>query len=648
LIGGLPLLQTLSITFTGSPIPFGKLQFPPKGLADLFAKIKEVIQKGKDVMDMLKQEFVNPIKQGIDEVKAKLDAFTANNYQGLKDSLPAVFNDARAGVVSARNSLMGVIGSASTATDQKFLGMNIGDLSTLGATLYEAHKAFDNHTSEISGVANNDKAYTFERLYGEPTIPFTTVTVYSASTSIQPSLTALNYPIINVGELVVVNSQTRRITGKIYAAHPTGTVSIDTSANSSRLSSSSLVFLNLANILLETGGGGTVKLSPNMYINVNSEIRQVNTINATGDYLTVYHPFKYSATSVTLNKEIGLNANAVFASTITTQIKHRTQFMANSLCLDNVITGNGTTFLSSLSPGDKIYYDNREFYVISLTDTQIVVDDVLKSRNNQVLYKVTEETPLYKFTESNSPEDILGLFSSIDQLTGTVGSNVTGDLTTRYRASDGTYYTINASSPKDLTTSLQRNDLNARTSQVLQTLLDRLQDDAIRSLNESDLVAEINSVKNDINDIKNELNDAIKKDLAAINSVKGLLSGLLKLFAVSCSKKKKKDNNTSSDEYLDLILAPNPIRQGCDATESDFIDILDDIDAEHNNPDIAQPDIVLPDDGIVDDDIFLSDELESNIYGDEPEEEAGPAADIIIDDEPVVLPPAPDPCTQPC
>jgi hypothetical protein len=103
LIGGLPLLQTLSITFTGSPIPFGKLQFPPKGLADLFAKIKEVIQKGKDVMDMLKQEFVNPIKQSIDEVKAKLDAFTANNYQGLKDSLPAVFNDARAGVVSARD-----------------------------------------------------------------------------------------------------------------------------------------------------------------------------------------------------------------------------------------------------------------------------------------------------------------------------------------------------------------------------------------------------------------------------------------------------------------------------------------------------------------------------------------------------------------
>lgn len=599
-------------------------------------------------MDMLKQEFVNPIKQGIDEVKAKLDALTANNYQGLKDSLPAVFNDARSSVVDARNSLMSIIGSASTATDQKFLGMNIGDLSTLGATLYEAHRAFDNHTSDISGVANNDKSYTFERLYGEPTIPFTTVTVYGADTIIEPSLTALNYPIINIGELVVVNSQTRRITGKIYAEHPTGTVSIDTSANSSRLSTSSLVFLNLANILLETGGGGIVKLSPNMYINVNSEIRQVNTINAMGDYLTVYHPFKYSATNVVLNKEVGLNANANFASTITTQIKHRTPYMANSICLDNVITGNGTTFTSSLSPNDKIYYDNREFYVISVTDTRIEVDDVLKQRNNQVLYKVTEETPLYRLTESNSPEDILGMFSSIDQLTGTVGANITSDLTTRYRASDGTYYTVNASTPKDLTKTLERNDLNAKTAQILQTLMDRLQDDAIRDLNESDLVAEINSIKNEVNQIKNELNDAIKRDLSAINAVKGLLTGLLKLFAVSCSKKKKKDDNTSSDEYLELILAPNPIRQGCDATESDFISILDDIDAEHNNPDIPQPDVVLPDDGIVDEDIFLPDELESNIYGDEPQDEDGPVADIIIDDEPVVAPPAPDPCTQPC
>ena len=642
------MLQTLSITFTGSPIPFGKLQFPPKGLAELFKKIKEVIQKGKDLMDMLKQEFVNPIKQNLDEVKAKLDALTANNFQGLKDSLPAVFNDARENVVAARNQLMGIVGSASTATDQKFLGMNIGDLSTLGATLYEAHKAFDNHTSEISGVANNDKAYTFERLYGEPTIPYTTVTVYGGDTIIEPSLTAINYPIINIGELVVVNSQTRRVTGKIYDVHPTGTVSIDTSANSSRLATSSLVFLNLANVLLETGGGGIVKLSPNMYINVNSEIRQVNTINAMGDYLTVYHPFKYSATSVVLNKEVGLNVNTAFASTITAQIKHRTPYMANSLCLDNIITGNGTTFTSSLSPGDKIYYDNREFYVVSLTNTRIEVDDVLKKRENVVIYKVTEETPLYKLTESNGPEDILGLFSNIDQLTGTVGANITSDLTTRYRSSDGTYYTINASSPKDLTTSLQRNDLNAKTSQVLQTLMDRLQDDAIRNLTESDLVQEINDIKNEVNAIKNELNDAIKKDLAAINAVKGLLSGLLKLFVVSCSKKKKKDNNTSSDEFLDLILAPNPIRQGCDATESDFIDILDDIDAEHNNPDIAQPDVVLPDDGIVDDDIFLSDELESNIYGDEPEEEAGPVADIIIDDEPVVLPPTPDPCSQPC
>jgi hypothetical protein len=182
---------------------------------------------------------------------------------------------------------------------------------------------------------------------------------------------------------------------------------------------------------------------------------------------------------------------------------------------------------------------------------------------------------------------------------------------------------------------------------MLQTLIDRLHDDAIRSLVESELAQEINYINNEIDALKNELNDMIKQDLNAINAVKGLLTGLLKLFAVSCSKKKKKDGNTSSDEFLEMILAPNPIRQGCDATESDFIAILDQIDADHNEPDIVLPEITLPDE-FTDPDLLLPDEIQNDVYGDEPEELPGPVADIIVDEEPIVLPPEPDPCSQPC
>ena len=642
------MLQTLSITFSGAPIPFGKLQFPPKGLADLFKKIKDNVQKAKDWLNELKNDFVNPIKQGLNEVKAKLDALTSNNYQGLKDSLPDLFNDARTGVVTARNELLSVLGNAQSAADQTFLGMKISDLSTLGATLYEAHQAFDNHTSELSGVASDNKAYTFERLNGTPTITGTTVSIYNGDTRVEPSLTATNYPIINVGELIIVNTQERRVTGKLFATHPTGTVTVSTGTDAKKLESSSLVYLNLANILLQTTGGGTVKLAQNMYISVNSEIRQINTINAMGDYLTVYNSFKYSATDVALDKEIGLNVNSAFTSTMTGLIKIRTPLIANSICLDTFITGNATSFTSKLVVGDKLYYDNKEYFVLSLTDTRIEVDEPLRYLNNQILYKVTDETPLNRLTESNGPEDILGMFSSIDQLTGSIGANVLSDFSTKYRSSDGTYYTINASSPKDLTKSLQRDDLNSKTSQALQILMDRLQNDAIRNLEESVLVQELIDIKNDITQIKNELNDQIKQDLTAINSVKGLLTGLLKLFAVSCSKKKKKDDNTSSDEFFEIILAPNPIRQGCDATESDFIDILDEIDAEHNTPDLVIPDFTPPDINIDDPDLYLPDEIENEIYTEEPVDPPGPDANIEIDDLPIVPDPILDPCTQPC
>ena len=646
MIGGLPLLQTLSITFSGAPIPFGKLQFPPKVLADLFLKIKQAIQGAKDRVNELKSDFVNPLKGSLDQVKAQLDGLTGNDFEGLKNALPSAFANPASTVIDARNELLAVIGNAQSAADQTFLGMKISDLSTLGATLYDAQQAFDNHTCELSGVASDNKAYTFERLYGTPTITGTTVSIYNADTLISPSLTATNYPIVNVGSVVIVNTQQRTIIGKEFTTHPTGTVL--TTANSANLESSSLVYMNLANVLLQTTGSGTVKLAPNMYIRVNSEIRQINTINAMGDYLTVYHPFKYTAVDEPLEKEIGLRANAVFTTTVTAQIKIRTPLIANSICLDTIITGNGTTFTANVSVGDKLYYDNKEYFVINVTDTQIEVDDTLRGLSNQILYKVTDETPLSKFVEFNDPEDILGMFSSIDQLTGSIGANTTADLTTKYRAANGTYYAINASSPKDLTKSLQRTDLTSQASQQMQIVLDRLQDSAIQSLTDTELVQEIKDIKKDVIRIKDQFNDQIKADKAAINAVKGLLTGLLKLFSISCSKKKKKDGNTASDEFLELILAPNPVRQGCDATQSDFIDILDEIDAQHNTPDLIDPGYTPPDIQIEDPELYLPDEVENDIYGEEPPVVPGPDANIEIDPLPVVPDPIPDPCTQPC
>lgn len=641
------MLQTLSITFSGMPIPFGKGQFPPKGIADLITKIKKAIQEGKDFLNEIKAEFVNPIKDSLKEAKAQLDKFTDENFKGLKEALPAVFNDARANVITARNELLTILGNAQSVADQKFLGMKVGDLSTLGATLYEAQKSFENHTNEISGVAFEGVSFTLERMYGTPAIG-STVTIYNNDTVIEPDLTAATYPILNIGDVVIVNSQTRRVNGKLFETHPSGTVSISTGSDAKKLSSSSLVYLNLASVLLKTDGGGVVKLSPRMYVNVNSEIRQINTINAMGDYLTVYNDFKYSATDVALGKEVGSNANANFTTTISTTLKIKTADCANSLCLDTIITGNATTFTANLAVGDKIYYDDKEYYVVNLTDTTIETDDVLRQANNQVIYKVIEETPMNRFSESNDPEAILGLFSSVDQLTGTMGSNVTSDLTTKYKAANGTYYAINASSPKDLTQSLSAGKtINTKISRLLQNLVDRLHDDAVRSYTESELVEEITALKNEANALKNEINDQIKQDLAAIKAVKGLLAGLLKLFMVSCSKKKRKDGNTSSDEFLEMILMPNPIRQGCDATESDFIAILDEIDADHSDPGIEFPKIELPEE-FEDPELLLPDEIENNVYGDEPVEEPGPVADIIVDEEPFVPAPEPDPCTQPC
>jgi hypothetical protein len=644
----LPLLQTIAITFTGAPIPFGKINFPPAGMQKLIDDIKNAVTKGKE---FLKKEFVNKLKAELNKVNAQIKKFTDNNFAGFKKALPDFFNDARANVVTARNELMSLVGNAQSATDQKFLGVSIGQLSILGNTLYEAHRSFENHTNELSGVAPELKTFTLQELYGTPTIFGTTVTISSVNSIVQPDLLSLSYPILNVGDTVIVNSQEKEVIGKKFTTHVVdyrGNVSIDTATANTKLTSSSLVFLNLANVLLDSGG--ITKLAPNMYITVNNEIRQINTINAKGDFLTVYTPFKYNATEVTLDKETGINVNSAFSSTLTTQqLRIKTPFVANSVCLDNVITGNATTFTSSLSANDKIFYDDDEYFVVAVTDTTITVDEPLRKTSNSIVYKVVSETPFMRFGESNGPDDIIGMFSSLDQLTGSMGGNLTKGMTTKFQAANGTYVTISAAKPLDTATSLQKGQLVSTTARIFQNILDNFQNDAIRSLQESELVALINETKNEVENQINELKNSINQDLAAMNAVKGLLSGLFKLFSISCGKKKKKDNNTESDEYLDLILVPNPIRQGCSAEDSDLIDIFDEIDAEFNDPNLPDNEFQVEDDTDPESDVLLPEEEYVDPPQDELEDIPGPDADIAIDDNDPIVPPAPpDPCAQPC
>jgi len=122
----------------------------------------------------------------------------------------------------------------------------------------------------------------------------------------------------------------------------------------------------------------------------------------------------------------------------------------------------------------------------------------------------------------------------------------------------------------------------------------------------------------------------------------------MKLFSVSCGKKKKKDNNYESDEYLELILAPNPIRQGCLATNSDFINILDEADAEHNDPNLPTYDINIPDYGDAASEVLQPEDEFLDVYPTEPEDQASIAGDVVIDNNDPTVPPEENPCAQPC
>jgi len=513
----------------------------------------------------------------------------------------------------------------------------MGQWSILGNTLYDATQSFGNHVREISGTQVEDKVLTLQSLYGNTVIQNASVNVSSFTVVANTSMPV--YPIVKIGDTIVINNLERTVVGKIF--EPTGnTVNYDVSTASTIIYSNDLQQLNLASIRLKSG----------VYINVNSEIKQVESINALGDFLTVLSPLRFSNTEIELNIETGFVVDTAFETVSTDQtLRIKSEFVANSICLGNVITGNGTTFTDSLVANNKVYYDEKEYYVLQVTDTEIVVDQPLRALNEpQRIFKVADETPVQRVIESNSPDDILAMFDEIDQLSTNLNASLSDGFQTRYRKSDGTYATIDAAKPVHVTQSLQRADILNAVNRTLQRLLDELQNDAIRELSESELVSYLEEITDELDLKRQELVDSVKQDLSAINAVKGMLKGMLKLFQSSCSKKKKGDDpenpDDSSDQYLNLILSPNPLRQGCDATINDLPDILDQADTEYKEFLIPPVD---PNDNIPSDYKDLPD-LNDVQYQYRPQTAAGGNGDVGVDNEPDLGTKPVDPCTQPC
>ena len=623
--------------FTGKPIAFSKGSFGSLGgkFGELAKKISESIKTGKEWLNNFKKDFINPLLNGtiitqykrdangnilrdengnalvekstnfispLSELNAKIDKYTENNYAGLQAALPGLFSNTEPTIVAARNNLLDKLGRADQAASYRIGPFTIGELSEIGTSadtsFVQTISDFTDHTNQLAGVSYDSVKFTLQRIYGDVSVTGATANIIS-STVVSPNLRSTVYPATNIGDLVIVNSEERRVIDKGFTSAPSGTVSVytDTVANSVTVTSASIATLNLADCLLSSTG--TLKVGSGTFINVNNEIRQVNSINALGDYLTVYFPFRNTATAQPFFKETTFTVNTAFTTTATDQtVKIKSEFIANSLCLDNVITGRGTSFTSYLAANNKIYYDEKEYFVISVTDTTIVVDEPLRFTNNFPIFKVTGETASLNFAEdSNSPDDILSTFSLVGQLTN--DKNFLNGFTTTVRRANGTYQTVNASNASDSAQSLLQAELLRRGNSLLTEMINDLRGDAINKLTTSQVVAQIQGFDTRITNIRNDVKDVIEQDLAVINKVKGLLKGLIKLFTTSCSKKKRKDGDATSDDYLDLILVPNPERQGCNATTSDFTDILDDIDVEFNDPQITNPNTFDPPSGTI-------------------------------------------------
>lgn len=652
LIGGLPLLQLLAHTFNDLPIPFARgAKFPPESIKKIIDKINKLKEDAQNLKDTIQQEikknFTLPadIKSGLEAAEAEL----RNIDNKLAEACPFLFSKT-GDVQVARQRLLDKLGDITQyANEKQFLGKSLRDWSDMAndGTLADTIAAYRGHASEIAGVLSDDEVLLLEPIPGYPLIGVANTT--NGSNLISVNLNYSTYPVTNIGSRIIVANTAYIVTNKVH----TNTDSyVALNANSTIVYTKNLETFNLANTKMSSTS--PLVLKPGLSINVNSEIVRVNTINALGDYLTVSSPITYPSSNARILVETALYSNTnIDQDTTNTLIKIENYNHANSECLGDVITGNGSSFLTYFSVGDLVYYDEKEFEVLSLTQNTLVIDDRLRDLTNQTVYKIKKKVPVQRTAEGNGPDAILATFDLADQMSAGLGDSFVQGLTARYKKADGSTARIDAWKPIHVTTAVQPGKaiiLN-RVKSKLQDLFDDLQDDVIRELEDSELVQYLEDKENEIEEIRRDLEDTINADKAAIKSVKNLISGLLKMFKISCSKKKKGDDpddpDLSSDEYLNLILTPNPERQGCQATESDFIDLIDEADDEYNT-------IVLPP-GRTDipaattANTTLFDPPDSAFYGFDSPGTPGDNADIDIDRTPDdFLPERKDPCVEPC
>lgn len=642
--------------------------FAGTGLAQFLSDLKRYARDKADAArEFFANEFVNPLKKNVlspldgflsspfNDLNEWYDKETTNNFAGLQASLPYLFSNSNASIVTARTELLNRLGKVSDLTNQYKLGpYTLGELTNLATesdSLARSLREMEQHSDNLSGLGGSEVRFTLQRIYGNVQIANATVNIASSNV-VTPNLSASVYPVVNIGDVIVINTVPRVVVSKRFTATPSGNVSVNIAADNVRVTTASVASLNLANCPLDTANG-TLLLRSGNYISVNGEIRQVNTINALGDYLTVYVPFYNSVTAQTLQNETSFNVNTAFATTSTNQnISVRTSFVANSLCLDNVITGRGTSFTSVLQANDRIFFDNSEYTVSAVTDTTINVgDDWLRSTQNFPVFKITAETPYLDLTEDLvDPDGILTAFTLPGQIMG--DENILADFVTRVRRANGTYELVSASKPTDAAQTLFQKELLRRTRDILNQMKNDLRDDALRALNESQVVTQINGTVTRLVNVKSDIDNIVQQDIAVYNQVKSIVKGMIRLFSMSCSKKKRKDQGgvpTDSDNYLNLILNPNPTRVGCSTDQSDFIDLLDDFDRDYNDPNTSSNNRPVVDTTIPSTNLF---DGFGSLTGPFPRQPSAPeGGDVLgggIDNQDPNVNVPEDPCAKPC
>ena len=590
--------------FSCVPIPFvkqGGIDFSQTAFGKFISRIKNSFDKAADaVSKFFKDNFRNPLQDKIKNFKEtkldpldkdiaspfeslnnEIDEFVADDYIGLHILFGDLAGSGNGSIQATFNALEASLGKAQNFSDNYKIGpFTLGQLVTTAesASLQAGLNQFKDHTDALSGVSST-MAYDLITLYGNVISTGATVNIASSNV-VLPNLRATAYPRVDYGDTIIIDSQQRIVTEKTFTAHASGTVSVDISTNNVKVITADTGTLNLVNCLLSTSG--TLNLNTSMFITVNNTIRRIQTINAAGDYLLVDVPFRSSATGVQLYKETSFVVNTAFTTTTTDQIIYvRSPFVCNTECLDNVITGNGTSWTSQLEVGDKIIYDTKEFIIQNLTDTTIMVDDPLRLTKNFAVYKVNNEIEITQFGEDVDPDEIINAFVMVETMTG--DPNFMKGMKSRVRLANGKYTSVATEAPLDAAQALFRQDLLDEAKYAIKEMKYELNNAKVRGLSNTQVNIQIEGITNRYKTIKNEFEAVVARDKQIIKNVKNFVKALGKLFSLACGKKKRNKGDSSSDDYLDVIVVPNPVEDGCDATRGTFGDVLDEFDQEFNN-----------------------------------------------------------------